>query len=72
MHNEELTHEQFTAIKDFASNLTTCFINYKNTHHDSFSDIVLSYAIQVIDIHLSLAELKADRHLCKIKEAVNK
>ena len=72
MDKQELTPEQFTAIKQFASDLTTCFLNYQNTHHDSFSDIVLNYAIQVIDIHLSLAELKTDRHLRNMEKAVSK
>ena len=69
---KEISPEQFTAIKEFASELTTCFLNYQNTHHDAFSDIVLNYAIQVINIHVSLAEIAADRYLMEMKKAINK
>ena len=68
----ELSPKEYQAIKDFASELTTCFLSYKNTHNDTFSDIVLDYALQTIDIHLKLAELELQRYLNKFEEAQNK
>ena len=66
MNENELAPEQYQAIEKFASELKTCFFSYKNTHPDAFSDIVLNYVMQVIDIHVSLAELKTDRYLCNM------
>lgn len=70
--NDQISPEQYQSIKEFASDLTTCFLAYQNTHHDAFSDIVLNYAIQVINIHVSLAELAVDRYLNNLEVACGK
>lgn len=70
--NDQISPEQYQSIKEFASELTTCFLAYQNTHHDAFSDIVLNYAMQVIDIHLNLANLQVDTYLCNLEKAMNK
>ena len=68
----ELSPAQYQAIKDFASGLTTCFLHYKNTHNEEFSNIVLNYAINIIDIHLQLAELEVEKCLMNLKNSLDK
>ena len=58
----ELDSNQILAIEEFATGLKECFIQYKNNHHDAFSDIVLNYVISIINLHLQLAELKFERY----------
>ena len=59
----EISPEEFNAIKHFSDGLKECFLHYKHNHPDSFSDIVLNYVIQIIDIHLQLAELEVGMYL---------
>ena len=68
----ELSPDQYQAIKEFAKELTECFLNYKRTHDEEFSNIVLNYAINIIDIHLKLAELEVARYLNNLEKAVKK
>ena len=67
--NDQISPEQYQSIKEFASDLTTCFLAYQNNHHEAISNIILDYVIQVIAIHLSLAELAVDRYLMEMEEA---
>ena len=69
---KELDPHQYQAIEEFAQNLTECFISYKNNHPDTFSDIVLNYVINVIQIHLELADLKLRRYGISLEKAQNK
>jgi len=58
--NEELSHQEFIAIEEFAKDLKECFSN-KLKDGDEFTRILMNYAIQIIDIHLSLAQIKFER-----------
>ena len=58
----ELDHDQLIAIEEFARGLRECFSNKLNTTKDEMVKITLSYAQQVLDIHLSLAQIKFDRY----------
>ena len=60
---KEISPQEYQAIEEFADGLTTCFIHYKNTHNEEFSNIVLNYVIQIIDIHLQLADLEVGMYL---------
>ena len=69
---KNLSPEQYQAVKEFAQGLKECFIHYKNNHHDKFSDIVLEYAINIINIHLDLAELGVEKYLMDVKNSLDK
>ncbi len=69
--DKELTPQEFTAIKEFADGLRGCFESKKKTKEE-FTEIFMNYAIQVIDIHLSLSEIKVDRFLHNLEMAVRK
>jgi hypothetical protein len=56
---EEYTHEQMLAVQEFAKGLRGCFLEKMK---DDVNRIFMNYALQVLDIHLSLAELKFERY----------
>ena len=58
---EEYTPEQILAIEEFHKDLKECYAN-KLKGADEFTRILMNYAIQVLDIHLSLAQIKFDRY----------
>ena len=59
----ELAPSEFEAIKTFANGLKECFLHYKKTHNEEFSNIVLEYVVNIINIHLDLTELKVGCYL---------
>ena len=69
---KEISPQEYQAIEEFADGLKTCFLHYKRTHDEEFSNIVLNYALEIIDIHLQLAELKVKRYLNNFEKAMNK
>ena len=68
----ELSPEQYQAVKEFSDGLTEVFTNYKNNHPDKFADLVINYVIAIIDIHLKLAELDEERYINNFEKAQNK
>ena len=70
--NEQLAPEQYQAIEKFSKGLKEVFANYKASHHDAFSDIVLDYVTKIIDIHLQLAELDVTRYLNEMEVAIGR
>ena len=67
--NNELSHDQITAIKDFARGLQESFASYRKNHSDKLSDIVLEYVNKIIEIHLDLARIKFDRGVLTMAKA---
>lgn len=57
---EELSHDQIIAIEEFVRGIRECFLNKMNDG-DKFNQIFMTYALQILDIHLSLAQLKFER-----------
>ena len=60
---KELSPQEYEAMKEFANGLKECFIHYKKLHPDTFSDIVLNYVMNIINIHLDLANLEVGMYL---------
>ena len=67
--NNELSHDQITAIEDFARGLSESFASYRKNHSDKLSDIVLEYVNKIIEIHLDLARIKFDRGVLAMAKA---
>lgn len=67
--NNELSPEEYQAVKNFAGGLKEVFVSYKNNHPDALTDILLNFVIKTIDIHLQLKELEVERYLLKYNKA---
>ncbi len=63
MEYKELSPAEFIAIKDFAEGLKEVFVNFKKNSPDRIGDVMLDYAIKIIDLHLQLKELEVGRYL---------
>jgi len=59
-----MTHEQIIAVEAFAKGLKDCYNSRKKSCKDNSVDkvalLTLTYATDIIDLHLQLAELKFD------------
>jgi hypothetical protein len=64
----ELTPEQFEAIKNFAEGLKTCFENRKKDFHYPLFEITIDYVLKVMDIHLELKELEVQRYALNLEK----
>ncbi len=56
----ELSIDQIRAVEEFARGLRECY-NNKLKNGDEMTRILMNYAIQILDIHLSLAQIKFER-----------
>ena len=75
--NDQISPEQFTAIKDFTEDLRVCFENHRRINDKlaiggGLIDITMDYVLQTLNIHKDLAELKVDRYLMNMEKAVSK
>ncbi len=59
---EELDSSQLLAVEEFARGLRECFTNKLTSDKDEFNRIFMIYVLQVLDIHLSLAQIKFNRY----------
>ena len=75
--NDQISPEQFTAIKEFVEGLRGCFENYQRANSlldigSGFINTTMDYVLQTLNIHKDLAELKVDRYLMNMEKAVGK
>ena len=68
----QLDHNQFIAVDTFAKGLRGCLEKKIEQHTDELFKIGLGYAINILNLHLELAELDFDLYDREIKKRLDK
>ena len=68
MPNQTLTPEEFNVVQDFAEGLKEVFENYAKNYPDNITKIFMNYILDIISLHLQLAELKVERFINRMAE----
>ena len=58
----ETTHTELIAVETFAQGLIKCFESKKETFHEPIADVILDYAVKVVNIHLDLKRLEFEQY----------
>lgn len=67
----ELSHQEITAIEKFVEDLKRCYKNYLTNHQDEITKIFMNYVLQTLDIHLQLAQIKFERWANNMERCFN-